>query len=619
MASPIGVIHGYQWQGETLMNNLGRLPVWGAFLVIALWFGLSYRFWPLPAASEAACHGTFTAVATIQGTGSVTPRDGETLLTQGVVTADFTSREQLGGFFLQQEQQPESGVSGGLFVYAPGASVNTGERVRVRGEAGEYHGMTQLSDARIEARCGQPGRPAPVALTLPATKAEREALEGMRVRLEHGATITGLYELARYGVVTLADDRLYQPTQVAEPGPPARAVADRNRLRQLRLDDGSRRQFPGLPKWVVRHYNAGQRLRVGDRLADVTGILDYRYDAWRLQPTTAPRVDVANPPPEPLQRPEPGRVRIAGFNLQNYFNGNGKGGGFPTARGAESAEAWQAQHRRLVTALDGLAADIIGLVELENDGTGPDSAIASLVGDLQGQWRHARPEPRPGDDAIAVGLAWREGRLESIGEPDVLREPPFNRGSRPPIAQRFRHRASGTVFLVVVNHFKSKRCGDAQGPNADRGDGQGCWSAHRNRATRRLLAWLEEQTDSMDQRNVLLAGDLNAYARETPLSLLSRKGYRNALAGPNATPASSYVYRAESGTLDYILLSDPLEDGLEAAGVWSVNADEPAMLHYSREDQAAGPEAVSVSGRAPWRASDHDPTWVDLEPGVVGE
>ncbi|MGM0450124.1 MAG: ExeM/NucH family extracellular endonuclease [Pseudomonadota bacterium] len=599
------------------MNNLGRLPAWLVVVAIALWFGLSYGFWPLPATSEAGCHGSFTAVEQIQGRGSVTPLDGETVLTEAVVTADFTGREQLGGFFIQQEQRPGPDASGGLFVYAPGADVAAGDRVRVRGEAGEYHGMTQLSDARVEARCGQPGRPTPVTFNLPASEAEREALEGMRVRLEQGATITGLYELGRYGVVTLADDRLYQPTQVAEPGPAAGRVAQRNRARRLRLDDGSRRQFPALPDWVVQQYESGQRLRVGDRLADLSGVLDYRYDAWRLQPTAPPEIETANPPPKTLARPEPGILRVAGFNLQNYFNGDGEGGGFPTDRGADSAEAWRAQHRRLVTALDGLAADIVGLVELENDGTGPDSAIASLIGDLEGSWNHARPERRPGDDAIAVGIAWREERVEPAGEPEVLREPPFNQGSRPPVAQRFRHQSSGVEFLVVVNHFKSKRCGDATGANADSEDGQGCWSAHRTRATQRLQGWVEELTAAMDQRHVLLIGDLNAYAREKPLSVLSQAGYDNVLTGRHALPASSYVYRAESGTLDYIVASDPLEETVEAAGIWAINADEPAMLHYSREDQKRLPEAVTVPGRAPWRASDHDPTWVDLRPDTA--
>ncbi|WP_158223015.1 ExeM/NucH family extracellular endonuclease [Halovibrio salipaludis] len=600
------------------MHSLRWVPVWLVLLAIALWFAISYRFWPLPAAGEAGCHGAVTAVERIQGTAAVTPLDGRTVLTEGIVTADFTAREQLGGYFIQQGTQgPDQGqASRGLFIYAPGADVSPGERLRVRGEAGEYHGMTQLSGSRIEARCGEPGLPEPVSLSLPVDGEGKEALEGMRVRLEQGAIITGLYGLARYGVINLADGRLFQPTQIAEPGEGARQVAERNQERSLLLDDGSRRQFSALPQWVLRHYEADRRLRVGDALEDVEGVLDYRYGDWRLQPTTAPTVRTLNPPPEPLERPEDGIIRVAGFNLQNYFNGDGRGGGFPTARGAESAAAWRAQHQRLVTALDGLAADIIGLVELENDGTGERSAIASLTAGLEGSWEYARPQRRPGDDAIAVGLAWRSERVGPVGEPKVLRSPPFNQGSRPPVAQRFRHHASGAEFLVVVNHFKSKRCGEASGPNAAQGDGEGCWSAHRNAATRRLLQWLEQLREPMEAPNVVLVGDLNAYARETPLSLLEQAGYRNVLAGRHEGPASSYIYRAQSGTLDYILWAGESDVTVEAAGIQSVNADEPPLLHYSREERNGLPEPLTVSAQEPWRASDHDPTWVDLRPGI---
>lgn len=599
------------------MHNLRRVPAWLVFLAIGLWFGLSYWFWPLPAAGEAGCYGDVTAVERIQGSGAVTPLDGRTVLTQGVVTADFTEREALGGFFIQQLQAPASQASRGLFVYAPGADVSPGERLKVRGEAGEHHGMSQLSSARIEARCGKPGLPDPSPLALPMDAEKREALEGMRVQLKDGATVTGLYDLARYGVVTLADRRLLQPTQIAEPGEAARNVAERNQARRLLLDDGSRRQFPGLADWVVRHYESGRRLRVGDALSGVQGILDYRYDDWRLQPTTAPAVQVLNPAPDPLERPGEGLVRVAGFNLQNYFNGDGRGEGFPTARGARSADAWRAQHQRLVAALNSLAADIVGLVELENDGTGEHSAIASLVADLEGSWDYARPQRRPGDDAIAVGLAWRRDRVVPVGEPEVLLSPPFNHGSRPPVAQRFRHQGSGTVFLVVVNHFKSKRCGGASGANAAQDNGEGCWSAHRNAATRRLLQWLDRLTGTMETPNVLLVGDLNAYARETPLSLLRQAGYRNGLNDRHEHPASSYIYRAKSGTLDYILVSEALEGRVEAAGIHAINADEPSLLHYSKEEREGFPEPLTVSGQAPWRASDHDPTWIDFKPALV--
>jgi predicted extracellular nuclease len=63
----------------------------------------------------------------------------------------------------------------------------------------------------------------------------------------------------------------------------------------------------------------------------------------------------------------------------NYFNGDGMGGGFPTSRGADSAAEFERQSDKIVSALAALDADVVGLIEIENDGDGADSAIAELV------------------------------------------------------------------------------------------------------------------------------------------------------------------------------------------------------------------------------------------------
>ncbi len=48
------------------------------------------------------------------------------------------------------------------------------------------------------------------------------------------------------------------------------------------------------------------------------------------------------------------------------------GGGFPTARGAENAFELGRQEAKLVAALVGIDADVVGLMEIENDaGTEP--------------------------------------------------------------------------------------------------------------------------------------------------------------------------------------------------------------------------------------------------------
>ena len=70
---------------------------------------------------------------------------------------------------------------------------------------------------------------------------------------------------------------------------------------------------------------------------------------------------------------------VAAFNLENFFNGDGQGGGFPTLRGARTLDEHKAQLAKLVTTVNALGADVAALMELENDGYGPQSAIAELV------------------------------------------------------------------------------------------------------------------------------------------------------------------------------------------------------------------------------------------------
>ena len=77
-----------------------------------------------------------------------------------------------------------------------------------------------------------------------------------------------------------------------------------------------------------------------------------------------------------------GWLQVASFNVLNYFNGDGLGGGFPTERGANTPLEFERQRTKIINAIVALDADIIGLMEIENDGSGPTSAIADLVDGL---------------------------------------------------------------------------------------------------------------------------------------------------------------------------------------------------------------------------------------------
>ena len=64
-------------------------------------------------------------------------------------------------------------------------------------------------------------------------------------------------------------------------------------------------------------------------------MLERRFGTYRLQPVGP--VAFADDNPRPTSAPDVGgEVQVAAFNVLNFFNGDGAGGGFPTARGAEN-------------------------------------------------------------------------------------------------------------------------------------------------------------------------------------------------------------------------------------------------------------------------------------------
>jgi len=447
----------------------------------------------------------------------------------------------------------------------------------------------------IPGQLATPGETA--SITLSRAPADWRALDGQYVRIAAPLTLAGTDGLESRGQLTVAfDGRLWQPSEVAAPGTAghAQVMAD-NQRRRLLLDDGSEardpRQVPYLASAAV--------LRTGMPLRGVEGRL--RVDAQgrpALQPGKPLDLPALQRPPVPQV---PGTLKVAAFNLENFFNGDGQGGGFPTLRGARTLEEHQAQLRKLVASIAPLDADVAALMELENDGYGPRSAIATLVDalnaapDSPGDWRFVDAGEGPGDNPIRVGIIYRSGRLTALGRPATLTGGPFVEHSRVPLAQAFQA-ASGAPFVVVANHFKSKGCRDAAAGDADRDDGQGCWNATRVRSAEQLDAWMQHDPTGTGARDAVLLGDFNAYAMEDPIRTLRSAGWQDAFAVARVEQPYSYVYNGYSGRLDHALLNAGMARRLAGAAEWHSNADEM---------DASGYQKRNVEG--PWRSSDHDP------------
>ena len=187
---------------------------------------------------------------------------------------------------------------------------------------------------------------------------------------------------------------------------------------------------------------------------------------------------------------------------------------------------------------------------------------------------------------------------------------------RSPFAQEFEEISSGEQFVVVVNHFKSKgSCpSDPLDPNADQGDGQGCWSLKREQQAAALLTFINTTLVPLDP-DVLVMGDLNAYGAEDPITVLTSGGLVNQIAANiPAAERYSYVFDGTAGYLDHALSTASVSPQLTDVAFWHINADEPSVIDYNTEFKT-----VDLYQPHAFRASDHDPVLVGLNlvPDVV--
>ncbi|RQU15241.1 endonuclease [Burkholderia cenocepacia] len=568
---------------------------------------------------SANCGGSTTPIADIQGAGAPSPLAGQNASIEAVVTADFGGTDGFGGFFVQQadaQRRNQPGVSEGLFVYAPKARAKAGDLVHVTGKVEEKYGQTQLTLQGAIAVCANGQTVTPATLTLPVDSPSAfAAYEGMLVRLPQTLSVTDNYELGRYGSVMLSNGRLRTPTSVVPPAQ-AQTQIDANARNRLILDDGSNKQNPATVPYPAPGLSAANTLRAGYTVRDVEGVLEVRYGAWRVQPlpgAAVPTFDArSNPRTIAPARDPKSNLRVASFNVLNYFNGNGLGGGFddPNNRGAKTFQEFQRQEAKIVSALKAIDADVIGLMEIQNNGYGELSAVRQLAAKLGNHWRVVDPgTSRLGGDAITVAMIYDSRKVEPVGRAATLA---IDDKNRQPLAQSFRLvNGNKQALTVAVNHLKSKNCPDAANDDLDQGDGQGCWNPTRTRAAAKVADWLAGNPTGVKSQGVLLIGDFNSYTYEDPIRALESRGYRNLVARWIGANAYSYVYNGEAGYLDHALATLPLASHVKAVHEWHINADEPLALQYTLAYKSAEQQKTFYAADA-YRSSDHDPVLIDI-------
>ncbi|GAA79862.1 ExeM/NucH family extracellular endonuclease [Pseudoalteromonas sp. BSi20495] len=574
------------------------------------------------------CGADKTLISAIQGDGAASPLVGSVVELEGVVTADFQGDDELKGFFISSlaaDIDANPLTSEGLFVYFADTDVSVGDHVRVQGTVEEYFDATQIGSVSQVAVCDTGLASATTKITLPLADATYlESFEGMLVTLEQPLVVTNNFGLGRYGEVEVATERLYQGTQVALPGDTANAVEAENLTKKILIDDGSTVQNLDPTAYPTPGLSAENTLRTGDTVNTVTGALAYSFSLYRIHPTVAPQFIATNARKDAPELNAEADLRVASFNVLNYFNGDGQGEGFPTSRGADSEAEFIRQEAKIVSAISAMQADVVGLMEIENDGFGEFSAIASLVNalneaDAANQYAFVDfGLDQIGTDAITTALIYRANKVEEVGTAAITTDAPFDFSNRTPIAQSFKSLATDEVFTVAVAHLKSKGgCGSASGANEDQNDGQACWNEIRTQGANAFADWLDSKPTGVDDEDTILVGDMNAYAMEDPIRAFADKGYKNVVAELDGnTLAYSYSFSGRAGSLDHAVASASLLSKVVSAKDWHINADEPISLDYNVEFKSDAQQS-SLYSQSAYRASDHDPVIVDIKSEIT--
>ncbi len=606
---------------------------------------------PTPAATIHEVQGSGDSVAI------TTP-----VIVQAVVTSLFERDDVLDGFFIQEEDgdaDADATTSEGIFVFCRGncpIGLATGDLVTVEGTPTDFFGMSQISGSITVDSSDNP-LPTATPITLPAAASTTapgtfEATEGMIVTFPGALAVSEYFQLARFGQVTLTESA--RPFQFTDQNAPDvggyAAFLDDLATRRIILDDDNNDNNDNISDGPDEPYyyptgglSVGNRFRGGDTITGLTGVLHWSFagssgtDAWRVRPISDIDYAFQSTNPAPASPDDVGGSVSAGsFNVLNLFStidttSSGSSGpcgpsGTLDCRGADSAAELARQQAKIASAINEIDAEIVGLIELENDGD--DASVSDLVDQLNtlagpGSYDYV-PTGFIGEDAIKVGLIYQPAQVTPVGDYAILDSSVDARfldsKNRPMLVQTFVQNATAAQVTVAVNHLKSKGspCDDVGDPGLN--DGQANCPGTRTAAAEAIADFLAGDPTDASDADILLLGDLNSYAMEAPITALKDAGYSDlldALAGPDAY---TYLFDGQLGYLDYAMANTTLFSQVTGVTAWHINADEIPVFDYNDGILDAGERSferesavLPVFAPDPLRSSDHDPVIVGLE------
>ncbi len=545
-------------------------------------------------------------ICQVQGPWFTSPLAGQVVRVRGVVTADLDLQSQKGFFVQQPDCDSDPGTSDGIFVHLGQKLdlVDLGSLVEVSGTVQEFFGRTQIEAVPEGVQVLRVNRPLPrsVALDPPFDEMQArsylEGLEGMRVHIGD-ARVVGPTSARSESFVVESDLGMERVFRDDERGVGA----------IIRVDGGG-------------PHAINPPVRVGDRVIDLSGVLDYSIGAYRLLLLAEPIVLQTTVPPEPVAH---FRVQIATLNLHNLFDTIDDPA---TDDPVRSPAIYRRQLKKLaLTIHDSLGEPLLVAVQEVENG----DALQALVNrpEIQAHYEYLwqdGPDGRGIDIALlyrvdsikVLGFEVRQGctrLMDGLG-PDGNRDArnPVNLVtcdsdgdgrldgnrlfSRPPFIARLQICEPDCVrgrvrnIHLIANHWKSK---SEDTPVT-------AYTLARRKEQARYVAGLVTELMAADPGiQLIVLGDFNDFLHSEPLQILERTGLVNLLLNVPHSRRYTFIFEGVSQNLDHILVSPALLDPvgeMRFTQIVHINADFPT--------------SVETNPYTAVRATDHDPVLLAL-------
>ena len=286
---------------------------------------------------------------------------------------------------------------------------------------------------------------------------------------------------------------------------------------------------------------------------------------------------------------------VCALNCEYYLVEN-LGTGYGPDNATESAR----QHAKIMDAIARIRADIYGFIEVEQGQAALRKLAENLTTATGRHYTWINDGGSASSSYVKTGYVYCSDVVRPHGELKNNNSGVVNRKKM----QAFELIANGERFIFSINHFKAKS-GSGTGADADQGDGQGIFNYTRTIEAESVLNNYNTNKNYYADDDILIMGDLNAYAKEDPIMKLTVAGMTDLHRFFHADSSYSYTFRGQAGYLDHALCNETLLPQVTGMVAYHINSDESDNYTYDKSND------VTM-----FRCSDHDPILVGLKLGA---